>query len=135
MNDDLVEVRPPVPESEAGEHQDEMAEEIVKLRSEFQSRLVAANLRTEAVRAGMVDLDGLRLVDLSAVRLGDDDTVIGGRKLMDDLRRNKPWLFASTSSSSVSIAPSSHPLRPKTALEMTDEEYAAARTAITKYHF
>lgn len=135
MDDDLAEVRPPAPESDAGEQQDEAAKEIARLRSEFQSRLVAANLRTEAVRAGMVDLDGLKLVDLSAVQLGNDDTVIGGRKLMDDLRRNKPWLFAATSSSSAAVAPTSQPVRPKTALEMTDEEYAAARTAVTKYHF
>ena len=84
---------------------DEEAEEIAKLRGEFQSRLVVANLRTEAVRAGMVDLDGLKLIDLSAVRLGNDDKVIGGRKLMDDLRRNKPWLFGVTSSSSAAVAP------------------------------
>ncbi len=62
-------------------------DEIVKLRDHFQSRLVAANLRTEAVRAGMVDLDGLRLIDISGVQLGSDDAVIGGRKMMDDLRR------------------------------------------------
>ena len=103
--------------------------------SEFQSRLVVANLRTEAVRAGMIDLDGLRLIDLSAVRLGNDDKVIGGRKLMDDLRRNKPWLFGVASSSSAAIAPASQPVRQKTALEMTDEEYTAARAAVTKYQF
>ncbi len=74
MDDDLAEVQPaPSREATADEHQDEVAEEIAKLRGEFQSRLVVANLRTEAVRAGMVDLDGLKLIDLSAVRLGNDD--------------------------------------------------------------
>jgi hypothetical protein len=121
--------------SEPGGDSNEESEEIVKLRGEFQSRLVVANLRTEAVRAGMVDLDGLRLIDLSAVRLGDDDRVIGGRKLMDDLRRTKPWLFGVASSSSAAIAPASQPVRQKTALEMTDEEYSAARAAVTKYQF
>jgi hypothetical protein len=114
---------------------DEEPEEIVRLREEFQSRLVAANLRTEAVRAGMIDLDGLRLIDLSAVRLGNDDKVIGGRKLMDDLRRTKPWLFGVASSSSAAFAPASQPVRQKMALEMTDEEYIAARAAVTRYQF
>jgi hypothetical protein len=119
--------------SEPGANLNEESEEIVKLRDEFQSRLVVANLRTEAVRAGMIDLDGLRLIDLSAVRLSDDDRVIGGRKLMDDLRRTKPWLFGVASSSSAAIAPASHPVRQKTALEMTEEEYTAARAVVTKY--
>jgi hypothetical protein len=117
------------------ENLDVESKEIVKLRCEFQSRLIAANLRTEAVRAGMIDLDGLKLIDLSAVQLSNDDRVIGGRKLMDDLRRTKPWLFGMTSSSSGATAPASQPARQKTALEMTDEEYAAARVAVTKYQF
>lgn len=123
--------------SEQGDALDEQpgseSEDIVKLRNEFQSRLVAANLRTEAVRTGMIDLDGLKLIDISTVRLGNDDKIIGGRKLMEDLKRTKPWLFGVASSSSAAIAPTSQPVRPKTALEMTDEEYATARTAITKY--
>ncbi len=110
-------------------------DEIVKLRDHFQSRLVAANLRTEAVRAGMVDLDGLRLIDISGVQLGSDDAVIGGRKMMDDLRRAKPWLFGVASSSSAAVAPASQPVRQKMASEMTDDEYAAARAVVTKYQF
>jgi hypothetical protein len=134
MDDDLPEV-PLASEQEGDPDQlpDKESEEISKLRNEFQSRLVVANLKTEAVRAGMVDLDGLRLIDISAVRLGNDDKVIGGRKLMDDLRRTKPWLFGVASSSSAAVAPASQPVRQKTALEMTDEEYAAARTAVTKF--
>ena len=132
MDDDLPEVQPT---PDQGDEPDQESEEIVKLRSEYQSRLVVANLRTEAVQAGMVDLDGLRLIDISSIRLSNDDKIIGGRKLMDDLRRTKPWLFGVTSSSSVAVAPASQPVRQKTALEMTDEEYAAARTAVTKYQF
>lgn len=122
------------PEDSSGNHPEAVSEAINKLRGDFQCRLIAANLRTEAVQAGMIDLDGLKLIDLSAVRLGEDDKVIGGRKLMDDLRRSKPWLFPSPSSSSAAIAPGSQPVRQKSALEMNDKEYAAARTAITKSH-
>lgn len=111
------------------------ADEITNIRNEFQSRLIAANLRTEAVKAGMVDLDGLKLIDLSAVRLGENDTVVGGREIMDDLRRSKPWLFGAASSSSVSAVPASQPVRQKTALEMSDEEYAAARALLTRPRF
>jgi hypothetical protein len=109
--------------------------EIARLRNDYQSRLIVANLRTEAVRAGMVDLDGLKLIDMSGVRLGDDDTVAGGRKIMEDLRRNKPWLFGSGSSSSASAAPASQPVRQKSALEMSDDEYASARAVLTRQQF
>jgi hypothetical protein len=136
MSDDLIEVQPSSEQGgDLGEKLDTVSEDLTKLRGEFQSRLVLANLRTEAVRSGMIDLDGLKLIDLSAIRLGTDDRIVGARKLMDDLRRNKPWLVGVTSSSSAAIAPISQPDRQKTALEMTDEEYAAARTAVTKYQF
>src|SRR3984885_7557099 len=105
MGEILAETQPSFEEKgDANARPDAVSGEITKLRDEFESRLVVANLRTEAVRAGMVDLDGLKLIDLSNVRLGNDDKIIGGRKIMDDLRRNKPWLFAVTSSSSAAIA-------------------------------
>ncbi|HBK05765.1 MAG TPA: hypothetical protein DDZ81_07845 [Acetobacteraceae bacterium] len=109
-------------------------DEIIKLQNDFRSRLIAANLRTEAVRAGMVDLDGLKLVDLSGVDLDEHDKVIDGSKLMSELRRNKPWLFGRASSSSAAVAPASRPVKQKTAMEMSDEEYVAAKMAVTKYH-
>ena len=111
------------------------ADELDTLRRQYESRLVAANLRTEAVRAGMIDLVGLKLVDLATVRLNSDDTVNGGRQLMDDLRRSKPWLFNAGSSSSAAVAPASQPVRQKTALEMTDDEYTAARATLIKQRF
>jgi hypothetical protein len=83
----------------------------------------------------MIDLDGLKLIDHSAIRLDDDDKIVGGRRLMENLRRSKPWLFVTASSSSAAMAPVSQPVRPKMALEMSDEEYAAARNAVTKYKF
>jgi hypothetical protein len=112
--------------------QENFAAEVSKLRAEFEARLVAANLRTEAVRAGMVDLDGLKLMDLSGVQLDPDDKVVGSRQMMDDLRRRKPWLFGGSSSSSGAVAPVSHPVCQKSVLDMTDEEYKAARAALLK---
>jgi hypothetical protein len=108
-------------------------DEISRLQSEFRSRLLAAGLRTEAVRAGMVDLDGLKLVDLSGIQMDENDKVIDGSKIMSELRRNKPWLFGRASSSSAAAAPASKPIKQKTALEMSDDEYAAAKMAVTKY--
>ena len=109
--------------------------EVDRLRKSFQDRLLIANLRTEAVKAGMIDLDGLKLIDTTSVHLDHDDKVVGGQRIMAELRRNKPWLFGVSSSSSETTVPASQPVRQKMALEMTDSEYIAARNAVTKYHF
>jgi hypothetical protein len=136
MDDSITNLpAPEVPRSGTIEQPIPESDELARLRRDFQSRLVVANLRTEAVHAGMVDLDGLKLIDLSSIRLDGEDKVVGGRKIMEDLRRNKPWLFGGRSSSNTIAAPASQPVRQKTALEMTDEEYAAARSAVTKYQF
>lgn len=122
--------REPGEETEPDGSGDEMA----KLKNDFRSRLIAANLRTEAVRAGMVDLDGLKLVDISSVELDEHDKIVDGSKLMSALRLAKPWLFGRASSSSAAVAPASKPVKQKTAMEMSDEEYVAAKMAVTQYH-
>lgn len=110
--------------------------QIDELRATYETRLVNAHLRAEAIRAGMLDLDGLKLADLSGVSLGLDDKLVGGREVMEALKRTKPWLFGSAlSSSSPASAPPSRPLAPRSALDMTDEEYAAARAAIVSRRF
>ncbi|HVY13725.1 MAG TPA: hypothetical protein VHB27_00755 [Rhodopila sp.] len=103
------------------------------LRNEYEARLLQANLRTEAVRAGMIDLDGLRLIDPTTVKLDENGNIVDGKVLMAGLRKKKPWLFGSMSSSSITRPPASAPARPKMAMEMSDEEYAAARAAVTRY--
>jgi hypothetical protein len=134
MDDDALETQPGADDHTELDQQP-VTDEIAKLRTTFHSRLIAANLRTEAVRAGMIDLDGLRLVDLSTVRLDDGDGIVDGRKIMAELRRTKSWLFGAPSTSSAALAPASLPVRQKTAMDMTDEEYAAARTAVIKHQF
>ena len=55
--------------------------------------LVRAELKAEAVRAGMIDLDGLKLVDPADVRVNEAGEIEGAAMLMQKLRRAKPWLF------------------------------------------
>jgi hypothetical protein len=133
MDDSAPEIQSNLANGGEPDEQQPVNEEIAMLRIDFQSRLITANLRTEAVRAGMIDLDGLKLIDLSEVRLDENDKVVGGRKIMADLRRTKPWLFGVASTSSAATAPASQPVRQKTAMDMTEAEYTAARNAVTKY--
>lgn len=111
---------------------DSQSEAIARVRREYEEKLLLANLRTEAVRAGMVDLDGLKLIDPATVRRDDDGNIEDGKRLMADLRRRKPWLFVSMSSSTPGIPPTSVPPRQKMAMDMTDEEYVSARATLIK---
>ncbi len=99
----------------------------------LRSRLVQAELRTEAVRAGMVDLDGVRLVDVSALVLGADG-IEGGAALMARMREAKPWLFGrgGANSSSTGRVPVVVPAKVRTVMEMSEEEWRAARAELLR---
>jgi len=97
-----------------------------------QTRLTQAELKLHAVRAGMIDLDGLKLVDPTRVRLTDKGEIDGADRLMADLRREKPWLFHHATTSTPGAAPPSTPPSAKSAQQMSHAEWQAARTALLK---
>lgn len=97
-----------------------------------QAALVRAELKAEAVRAGMVDLDGLKLVDPAEVQMNEAGEVEGAAALMQKLRRAKPWLFAERHSSSPVAVPPAQPPQARRATEMSLDEWRAARADLLK---
>ena len=88
---------------------------VAELEAATRAAVIGGELKAEAVRAGMVDLDGLKLADLSAVTLDDRGAVVGAAAVMAALRRAKPWLFGAANSSSTAAVPQAeeivhHPL-------------------------
>jgi hypothetical protein len=80
----------------------------------------------------MVDLDGLKLADLSTVKLNDAGEVEGADALMTALKEAKPYLFAApTGTSRPGDPPPPAPPGEKVVKDMTKEEYAAAKKAAT----
>lgn len=102
------------------------------LQASSRTRLVQAELKAAAAQAGMIDLDGLKLIDPSRVAANDAGELQSADTLMAELRREKPWLFASPSSSSRAAVPPARPVRSKLATEMTAEEYRAARAELVR---
>lgn len=95
------------------------------------SRLILAELRTEALRAGMIDADGVRLLDLANVRLAPDATLPEAPALIALLRAAKPWLFT-RSTSSPAAPPSSTSHAPRRATDMTEREWRQARADLLR---
>ena len=111
---------------------DSLEHQIAAYQRDTDARLVLAGLKVEAVRAGIIDIDGLKLVDPSHLKLNPDGEVDGAAALIAELKKAKPWLFAVVSSSTTAKAPAALPPRQKQANEMNDDEYRAARAALLK---
>jgi hypothetical protein len=110
----------------------ELEQQVRSLSEQARANLVLSELKAEAVRAGMVDLDGLKLLDSSTITVGDRGEVTGAASVMDRFRRAKPWLFGAASSTTTAVPPPSQPPRAKRATDMTPEEYRAARAALVR---
>lgn len=110
----------------------ELEQRIAQLETDGRRRLIHAELKSEALRAGMIDLDGLKLVDLTQVELDPNGLVKGATTLMRDLRRSKPWLFGGDNSSAPATPPSAQPAKARSATEMTEGEWRAARAELTR---
>lgn len=110
----------------------QLAQSLQDLQTSSRTRVVQAELKAAAAQAGMIDLDGLKLIDLSRVRTNDLGELENVEALMKELKREKPWLFASQSSSSRAAVPAARPVRSKLATEMTAEEYRAARAELVR---
>jgi hypothetical protein len=80
----------------------------------------------------MIDLDGLKLIDSTEVKLGEDGEVSGASALMTRVKKSKPWLFGGTSLSSTATPPPAQTPKQKLATEMTDAEYRVAREAVLR---
>ena len=95
-------------------------------------RLINAELKHHALKNGMVDLDGLRLIDPAEIDVDETGAVKGAASVIFKLQRDKPWLFMSANSSSLASAPPSTPARSKLATEMNLQEWRTARAELLR---
>jgi hypothetical protein len=67
---------------------------ITDLESKSQERIVKAEVKAFAAKAGVIDLDAaLKLADMSKVKLNDDQEVTGVEEMLNDLKEKRPYLF------------------------------------------
>lgn len=95
-------------------------------------RIAEADLKTEAMRNGMIDLDGLKLIDDGDHRVDESGNLLDPRSIIANLKRAKPWLFAATHSSNPTPPPNRTPVSRKPATEMSLEEWRSARAELLR---
>lgn len=104
-----------------------------RLQVEAEAKLIRAELKTEAVKAGMIDLDGLKLIDASEVQLNEAGELQDAGAVLARLKRAKPWLFGGgVSSSAAANPPRPEPPRARHANELSHEEWQQARAALLR---
>jgi hypothetical protein len=102
-------------------------------QAQANARLIRAELKAEAVRAGMIDLDGLKLIDLAEVGLNQNGEVADAASILAKLKRTKPWLFGNAASSSAAAnPPRPEPPRMRHARELSHAEWLEARAALLR---
>jgi len=106
--------------------------QLATVQQEAESRLIGAELRTQAMRAGIIDLDGLKLLGANDVRVNERGEVDGAAEAITALKRAKPWLFGTATSSSTASPPPPQQPRAKRAQEMSEAEYRVARAELLR---
>lgn len=104
------------------------ADEAATLRE----RLVQSELRAAAREAGMHDLDGLKLLDQSGLTLNDKLELPDAAARIAQLKRDKPYLFGTRNSGTVAVPPPSGSIRGRNAMDMSLEEWRAARAELLR---
>ena len=66
---------------------------VTEAKKAADARILTSEMRTAAKAAGMVDLDGLKLIDTSTIKLKDDGTAEIPADFFSKAREAKPYLF------------------------------------------
>ena len=110
----------------------QLEQEMRAMGERAHATLIRAELKAEALRTGLIDLDGLKLIDTTALSVTEAGDVEGVTALVQRFKRAKPWLFAAGSSAVTASPPPSQPPRQKAALDMSQDEYRTARAALLR---
>ncbi|GAN79785.1 phage scaffolding protein [Acidocella aminolytica] len=116
---------------------------VAKVRTDGEARLIRAELKAEAVKAGIRDLSDLASVDVSGLKLNEAGDLEGAAEFIAKLKETKAHWFAEATGAAKGTTSNTEkaPGQTKTigaggegknAREMTSEEYAAAKAALMR---
>ena len=111
---------------------------VAEARAAANTATMQAALKVAAKDAGMIDLDGLKLLDISAVKVDDAGVVTIPDTFFADAKKAKSYLFTATGADTGNTTgtgktpPVKEGGKPVSAMDMSDDDYKAARAAIVK---
>lgn len=120
--------------AELGKIKQDTQQQVTQTQQTARERIIRAEMKALAMGAGLRDLDGLKLADLSTVTLKDDDTLDGAAEMLVALKEAKPYLFTETERNT---SPSRQPPAPKAAepadvSQLPSEEYERSKHALLR---
>lgn len=97
-------------------------------------RLIQAELKAHATQLGIHDLDGLKLLDQSTLKLDEHGAVPNAAELLAKLKTDKPWLFKQPSNNTSHPAPppAAEPPKTRSAKDMSYSEWQKARDRLIR---
>lgn len=93
-------------------------------------RLIRAELKAAAIKAGIVDLDGLAFVDYEKLKLKDDGTIEGADEQLAALKEKKPYLFGTQGTTTGPKPPSPSDPKVVDVRKMSTAEYAEHKRSL-----
>ncbi len=73
--------------------QNEREAAVSSIRDEADERVIRSEIRLQAMRSGIIDLDALRLLETSGLAVRTDGSVEGAEEAVAALKVSKPYLF------------------------------------------
>lgn len=115
-------------EEELNKTKKEGDEKVSAAQRAAEERLMRAELKAAAIKNGLVDLDVLKLADISALKLNEHGEVEGVDKFFEDFKKSKPHFFGTAAGNT--SAPGTKPApkagnEPVDVTKMSKDEYAA----------
>lgn len=107
-------------------------DELRQQLAQANQRIVEAELKTYAIRAGIIDLDCLKLLDAAALQLDESGNLPDLSAALEALRRDKPWAFSKSNSSHPNPPPPSEPAKTRLARDMSYQEWQKARDRLIR---
>ncbi len=98
------------------------------------ARIIRSELKYHGTKLGLIDTDGLQFIDVTKLKLDDKGEVTGAEEALKALKEAKPYLFGEKTSSTNdgTKPPKPGDPAPKSAKEMSPEEYKAGRAAMLR---
>lgn len=90
-------------------------------------RVMRAELKAHAVKAGLVDMEALGLLDLSSVKFNDKGELEGVDALFEEAKKSKPYLFGAQNTGSTEKKPPPAENTPKDVRKLSPAEYEAEK--------